>query len=294
MQDVSGADVLGALAAIVGPDHVVTDATERAYVSQDYFRAAAQPVAAVVRPGSTKELSAVVAAATRAGVAIYPRGAGYSYTDAYLPTRHPALTIDMSRMARIVEINATDMYATVEAGCPWGTLDQALAPLGLRVPMWGPLSGRTATVGGGVSQGCVSLGSSKYGTSADSVLGMDVVAADGTVVRTGTAAQAKHAPFFRPYGPDLTGLFCADAGALGVKATVTLRLMARPRHIAGASFAFDDFDRTVQGMAAAARLGVASESLGMSIAALRAAAASAGLLQDLKTLLTIVRSAANP
>ena len=285
--------LLAALATIVGGDHVITDADQRAYYSQDYFRKA-DPVSAVIRPQSIDQLARATAMATQAGYAIYPRGAGYSYTDAYLPTRAPGLTFDLTSLKRIVTINAQDMYVTAEAGCTWHDLDAALAPLGLRTPFWGPLSGRNATLGGAMSQGAISLGSSKYGTSADSVLGFEVVAADGTRVITGSAAQTGTSAFFRHYGPDLTGLFCNDAGALGLKATITLRLIARPRYVGGVSFAFSDFERVARGMAAVARLGMATESLGMSLGALLSATGHTTLMQDLKTLLNIVRSSASP
>lgn len=278
------------LRAIVGDDHLILDDAERAYVSQDYF-AKATPVAAVVVPTSIDTLARAVAWLTARGIAVYPRGAGYSYTDAYLPTRHPGVTLDLRKLDRVIEINPTDMFVTAESGCSWRALDEALAPHGVRTPFWGPLSGRTATLGGSISQGSVSLGSGKHGPSADSVLGLKVVAADGTIVTTGSAGQSGFSAFFRHYGPDTTGLFCGDAGALGIKATVTLRLIKRPAFIEGVSFGFDDFERLVGGMAAAARLGVVGESLGMARMALAKATSTAGLLDDLKMGIAIARSA---
>jgi len=281
--------LLNDLRSVVGEGGVITDAAERAYFSQDYFAKAA-PADAVISPTTIEALSKSVALLTAAGVAVFPRGAGYSYTDAYLPTRSPSVVVDLRKLNRIVEVNAVDMYATVEAGCTWMALDDHLNPLGLRTPFWGPLSGRYATVGGSVSQGTVSLGSGKHGPSAESVLGVQVVAADGRVVVTGSAGQAKHSAFYRHYGPDLTGLFCNDAGALGLKAAVTLRLMARPTHNEGISFGFDSFEKLADGMAAVARLGVASESLGLSMGALQRATTSAGLMADLKALMQVARS----
>ena len=133
---------------------------------------------------------------------------------------------------RIDEFNAT---VTVGAGVTWAALRDALAPHGLRTPFWGPFSGIAATVGGSVSQNALSHGSGAYGISAGSVLSLEVVLTSGEVMRTG-ASQA-----VRNYGPDLTGLFCGDCGALGIKAAITMPLVAAQPASADLSFAFADF-----------------------------------------------------
>ena len=93
---------------------------------------------------------------------------------------------------------------------------EALKPLGLRLPFFGTFSGRGATVGGGLSNGALFLGTARYGTSAEIVLGMQVVLADGSILHTGqTAISTAKRPFTRTFGPDTTGLFTHDAGALG-------------------------------------------------------------------------------
>ena len=126
-------------ASIVSADHVVTDATELDYYSQDYFTSG--PLTqAVIRPRNTKELAETVALATQNGLAVYPRGGGYSYTDAYIVTK-PGITLDLQAMNQVLEINETDMYVTVQAGCTWADLDAQLAEVGLRTPFWGPMSG---------------------------------------------------------------------------------------------------------------------------------------------------------
>ena len=106
--------------------------------------------------------------------------------------------------------------------------------------MWGPFSGLAATVGGGMSHYAVNYGSGLYGVSAESLLGMDVILASGEMLSTGSGGGTNSLPFFRYYGPDLTGLFVGDAGALGVKARMTLRLMHKPAGFAASSFGFPD------------------------------------------------------
>ncbi|MDX2144991.1 MAG: FAD-binding oxidoreductase [Rhodospirillaceae bacterium] len=277
---------------IVGRDGVITDEAERIYYSQDYYRQGSTTLA-VIRPSSIAQLAATVARATTHGLAVYPRGAGYSYTDAYLPTK-PGITLDMRSMSRILDINTTDMFVTVEAGCSWAALDSALEPHGVRAPFWGPLSGLRATIGGAVSQGAISLGSGKYGVSAESVLSLDVVTADGKIIKTGSDGQPNHSPFFRNYGPDLTGLFCGDSGALGLKAHVTLRLMRRPNVNQGLAFGFTSMEGLVQASAAVAQEGLVSESLGLPARVVGLRSSSGGLADDLRTLWTVAKAQANP
>lgn len=285
-------NVFDALKGIIGADNVIEDVAEREYFSQDYYKKV-EPVAAVIRPTSIDDLAKAVRHLTQAGVAIFPRGGGYSYTDAYLPTRSPAVCLDTRSLNRIIDVNEQDMYVTAEAGCTWAQLEEQLKPLGLRTPFWGPLSGLNATLGGGVSQGAASLGSGKYGLSPESVVSLDIVLADGTILKTGSAGQQNHSPFFRHYGPDLTGLFCNDAGALGIKARVTFRLQKRKPFVHGLSFGFDDFETMVQAIHAVAILNSATENSGMTLSALRKAAMTQSLAEDVKIFLQVAGSGPN-
>jgi len=247
------------LAAAVGRDHVLVDHVDREFYAMDVYNFLEMPLA-VVQPGTVEELQDVVRAACSEGVALVPRGGGASYTNAYLPARQESILVDTSRLNRIVEINEQDMYVTVEPGVTWAEMTRALAEKNLRTPFWGPFSGLKATIGGSMSQNSASLGSGRFGISADSVLCFEVVLANGELLRTGSSAIENGAPFFRWYGPDLTGLFAGDAGAMGIKARITLRLIRRPAHTGAASFGFDSFDQMAAGMAAVARENVASDN----------------------------------
>lgn len=279
-----------ALKHALGPDAVLTDAQSCALYAQDVYREA-EPVDAVVRPADKTALQAAVRIATQHGFAVFPRGGGWSYSDAYLPNRPGSVCLDTVLLNRIEDINVIDGYVTVEAGCTWKALDEALAPHGVRAEFWGPLSGAKASIGGGISQGSLSLGSGKYGVSAEAVLGMEIVKADGSIFKTGSDGQAGKSPFFRNYGPDLTGLFCGDAGALGIKAAVTLRLRPRAQYMQGLSFGFQTFDEAIKGMNAIAKTGKVTESFGFSRYAMEAMVASAGLWADIKTMFMVGRSA---
>ena len=282
------AALLGALAALAAD--VLTDADDCAFYGQD-IAAIGVPPMAVFRPHSIDALASGVALATRAGVALFPRGGGMSYTSGYLPDRARALIVDTAALTRIETVNPTDLFVTVEAGCTWAMLDAALAPHGLRTPFWGPFSGWTATIGGSLSQGTATFGTARVGTSGDNVLAFDIIAADGRLVRTGAGGQPGHAPFMRQYGPDLTGIFANDCGALGIKARITLPLEPRPAAVGGVSFLFENFTALAAAMQAVARAGLASEAFALDPAVTRQFSGnSSGFRQDLKSLLAIGRA----
>lgn len=281
-----------ALIEVCGADAVELDAEERAFYSQDLFERGAEP-AAVVRPGSDEEVASVVRMARERKVPLFVRGGGMSYTRAYLPTEDGAVLLDTSGLDAIHEINVEDGYVTVGAGCTWKTLDAALAEHGVRTTFWGPFSGARATVGGSLSQGSATFGSGQTGTTAPAILGLQLVTGDGELLRTGMDAQPGHSPFFRHYGPDLTGMFTHDAGALGIKTRVTLALEERPRAVDGVSFSFPDFESMFCAMRDGARTGLASEIIGMDAAIAGIQAGERGLVADLKKLYTLVSSASS-
>lgn len=285
--------LVNSLTPIVGREHVATSWAERELASQDVYRAGVGPLA-VVRPGSTQEVQGILKACAKANIATFVRGGGMSYTDAYFPERERSIVLDTARLAAIREIDARGLYATVEAGCTWAALDEALAGHGLRSIFWGPMSGRLATVGGAMAQGAVTFGSARNGPSMNAALGLEVVLADGRKLVTGSGGQPGHTAFFREYGPDLTGLFCGDAGALGVKTAVTLRLEPRPAAGEGLTFSFDDFSALAKAIEEVSRHGLATEVFGAETELIRLSAGPAVLKEDLARLLAIMRSASGP
>jgi len=251
------------LTALLGAENVISEPTELGFYSTDVYRRADVDAALVIRPGTVEELRQAVLLCTERGLAVIPRGGGLSYTGGFLPTRPGSVIVDMLRLNRIVEINETDMYVTVESGISWKALYEALRSRGLRTPYFGPMSGYASTVGGALSQGSIFLGSTQYGTTADSVLSLDVVLADGTLLATGSAgAIDATGPFFRNYGPDLAGLFLHDAGALGFKARATLRLLKTPAHTGFVSFTFGTQADLLNAMSEISRRGLAAECYG--------------------------------
>ena len=279
-----------ALAAIVGADNVTSDVAELTFFSSDMAERGVT-AAAVIRPRTTLEVAAAVKLCVARKFPMIPRGGGFSYTGGYRPVRENTVTFDLRGLDRIIEINTVDMYVVVEPGCTWRTLYEALKEKGVRTPYFGPMSGYSATVGGALSQGSFFLGSTQYGPVADSALALEVVTGEGTVLKTGSWASTNAmSPFFRSYGPDLTGLFLGDNGALGFKTKAVLRLIPFPPQQEYGSFAFDDEEAAIAATSEIGRATIAAECYCWDPYFVKQmSAASTGLTQDLQFLAGVAK-----
>ncbi len=243
--------------ASLGDEHVLTTADDIALYSSDiFFWADQSSAAAIVRPGSAADVATLLKLAGEHGTPVYCRGGGMSYTGGYVPNVENAVVLDMNRMNSVVDLRKADRTVVVDACCTWETLVEALKPHKLATVVTPPFSGNVSTVGGAMSQNLVQ--------GMDGVHGLEVVLGDGRIVRTGAWGRGEDAPpFFRNYGPDTTGIFLGDTGALGVKTRVALQLRDKPDGIAFGSFAFETYEDMARAMAACARYPFLAKSFGL-------------------------------
>lgn len=290
MNPADDARLAASLADLMGAGAVIVDPGERAYCSTDVYAAGAV-AALVLRPESRAGLPEAVRRITQAGYHVLVRGGGMSYTGGYTPRSARSVVIDMTGLNRIVDLRAEDRVITVEAGVTWRQIHRALSPLGLRLPFFGTFSGRHATVGGGLSNGALFMGSARHGSAAEIVLGLEVIDGHGRVIHTGQAGFRNGRPGFRNYGPDLTGVFVHDAGTLGVKTEATLRVMEAPACEGFLSFAFAGRDPAIAALSDLARSGAAEEAFLFDPATTARSLEPASLKRDLQRLGRVVRQA---
>lgn len=281
-------DIVSLLSQEIGPDRVDASNAAREIAAGDFFRTT-QPPACVVRPQDKQEVARAVACAARAGYTVHPRGGGMSFSGGSVPRSPRAITLDLSAMDAVLEVNAQDLYVVVQPGCTWLKLYETLRAQGLRVPAYGTRSGRLATVGGSLSQTGMMLGSSRYGMTIEQVLGLEVVLGDGSLVRTGHWAFGPGKPFFRFGAPDLTGPFLGDFGSMGVKVEIALRVMPWPAHEGYGSFAFDRFEDLHKAETTIQRLGLAAEMIGFDENLQRLTMEGVGLREDVRALGQMVK-----
>ncbi|NWF93878.1 MAG: FAD-binding protein [Syntrophaceae bacterium] len=234
-------DYIDELIQIVGKKNVKTDQIERLCHSRDMSVHECVPDA-VVFAKTTEEVSKILKLANDHNIKVIPRGSGTSTTGAILPCLG-GIILDVSRMNQIKEINRKDGYAVVEPGVICQTLNNALAPTHFFPP--DPGSATIASIGGMVSTNASGNRAIKYGTTKDYVMGMEVVLADGRVMRTGSTAPKTSS------GYDLAHLFCRAEGTLGVMTEITVKILPMPEYIAFAQLWFatvEDAGKAAEGI----------------------------------------------
>ncbi len=198
----------------------------------------------VVYPESAAEVAAVLAYADGAGVPVVPFGAGTSLEGHVIPL-HGGISLDLTRMNTIVALRPDDLTVTVQPGVTRSQLEAAAGPHGL----WFPVDpGADATLGGMAATNASGTTTVRYGGMRAHVLELEVVLADGRVIRTGTRAVKSSA------GYNLTNLIIGSEGTLGVITELTLRLHPIPDHIVVARAAFPSVEAACR--AAATLIGV--------------------------------------
>lgn len=208
-----------ALCEIVGPSNFSEALIDRVSYSYDASDHVHRPEAAIW-PTTKDQVSQILSLANEARLPIVPRGAGTGLAGSAVPIRG-GLVLDLSRMNRILEIRIPDRLAIVEPGVVYADLERALAPHGFFFPP-DPASGSVCTLGGNVATNAGGIRGAKYGVTRDYVKALEVVLADGRLLRCGSGCMKSAS------GYDLCRLFVGSEGTLGVITEITLKINPRP------------------------------------------------------------------
>jgi glycolate oxidase len=273
--------LLRELGTVVGPQWATNEPEDLICYGFDATFREAMPDA-VVSPASTDEVSRIMQMAYREGIPIVPRGLGSGLSGGAIPI-HGGIVLSLTRMNRILEIDRVNMVAVVQAGVVTSDLQAEVAKQGLYYPP-DPSSQRHSSIGGNIACNAGGPHCLKYGVTADYVMGLEVVLADGQVLHTG-GKTIKHA-----VGYHLSHLFIGSEGTLGVITGATLKLIPPPKATCTAMAVFPkllDASVTVTKILEAGIVPVAMEIMDDTTIATVEAHKKMGLPLDVEAILVI-------
>ncbi|HWT53470.1 MAG TPA: FAD-binding oxidoreductase [Rhodocyclaceae bacterium] len=215
------ARLIETLSAIVGAGNVLKTVADMEPYLHDWRRRYHGSAQCVVRPGSTHEVAAVVAACAAAGVGIVPQGGNTGLVGGGIPRDNDVL-ISLSRLNRIRAVDADNNTVTVEAGAILQHVQEAAAAANRLFPLSLAAEG-SATIGGNISTNAGGVQVLRYGNMRELVLGLEVVLPDGRIWNGLRALRKDNT------GYDLKQLFIGAEGTLGLVTAAVLKLFPRPQ-----------------------------------------------------------------
>jgi len=239
------AAALSALSTVLG-DRLSQSKSDLAAHGESETHFKAMPPDGVVYPQSTAEVSEIVKICAAHSCPIIGYGAGTSLEGHTLAVQG-GIAMDFREMAQVVDLQAEDMIVRVQPGITREALNEELRATGLFFPID---PGANASIGGMASTRASGTTAVRYGTMRDNVIALEVVLADGRIIRTGTGARKSSA------GYDLTALMVGSEGTLGLITELTLKLHGQPEAVAAATCAFGTIDAAVDAVTATIAMGI--------------------------------------
>lgn len=229
-------EIVQTLQSIVPAERVSMAEADRTHHASDQSATPPSLPDVVIWPHTTAEISHILRYAHQNHLPVTAWGAGTSLEGNPIPVRG-GIVLDLRQMDHILEIHAADFQVTVQAGVLYKDMNDVLARHGL---FFAPDPGANASIGGMVANNAAGIRTVKYGATKENVLALEVVLANGEVIRTGSRSVKQSA------GYNLTHLFVGSEGTLGIVTEATLKLAPLPEHFSAATAAFATVEDAAQ------------------------------------------------
>ena len=236
--------LISRLQQLCGKDHVTTEKADLICYSYDATQRQYLPDV-VVHPGSSEEISRIMALANERGIPVFPRGAGSGFTGGSLPV-NGGIVLGLTRLDRVLEIDEENLVATVEPGVVTEDFQKAVEKVGLFYPP-DPASLKVSTLGGNVAECAGGPRCVKYGVTKDYILGLEIVTPTGDIIRTGGPTMKG------VVGYDLTKLICGSEGTLAIITKIIIKLLPLPEAKKTMLVLFDSIDGAARAVSAIIR-----------------------------------------
>ncbi len=275
-------DVVDDLRQIVGPRHVLYEPADLVAYECDALTHHRYQPQAVVFPGTTQEVSSVLALLESLDLPFIARGAGTGLSGGAVPVQG-GVVVGLTRLNRILSIDAENRRAVVQPGVTNAGLSEATASYWLHYAP-DPSSQKACTLGGNVAENAGGPHCLKYGVTTNHVLALEVVLPDGQVVELGGGAAD-------PVGYDLVGLFTGSEGTFGIVTAITVRLTPNPQGVRTLLADFtsvDDASHTITAIIAAGIIPSALEMMdALTVQTVEDSVLAAGYPRDAAAVIVI-------
>lgn len=282
LSDMFATNLLDDLASIVGDRWVRTAPAELETYSSDATPTKHSRPGMVVLPGSRDEVARIVRLLHQHRVPFVARGAGTGLSGGAI-AETDAVLLPLTRLSRILEIDATNRRAIVETGVVNSRLTAEAGRFGLHYAP-DPSSQTVCTIGGNIAENAGGPHCLKYGVTSNHILELEVVLPDGTITTIGS-------PNGEPWGPDLVGLFVGSEGTFGIATRATVRLVPLPKAVRTLLADFETLRQAGEAVSAIIKCGIVPAALEIMdrtcIAAVEASIYAAGYPTDAGAVLLV-------
>ena len=237
-------EVINELKNIIPPTRMTFDYVDRVFYSRDLSMDPTELPDVVLLPKTVSEIANVIKFANKRKIPVYIFGRGSTLLG--FRVKKGSIVLNLTGMNKILNIDTAHLTVTAETGAVWLAVNSALWKMGYELSSQWHGGVISSTLGGAVAANAIARTAEPGTQVGDTVVSLEVVLPDGTVIKTGSASNDKSIPFERYcLGPDITGLFIGSAGTFGVITKVSMRIRRKREQTEYLNYVFKDYESAI-------------------------------------------------